>query len=223
MPGTLNIVLFHASPTCLSKVFSYSSSPNLFLFCGGAGIRVAARHPDTPHHALIPRTIMVLPPAISSALPRRSFPRFAGAIFRAKPALVSEMRLHPPPHYAGTLRPTTPALSPEWARRSPPRCSRALPRTSPCYASSLPRATPALGFPLPRRSFLRCDGAILSQCWWAISRCDSGILRAATALTFSQRRRSVSCCAGAIVLASPGQSVALPRCGKKDSAGQREE
>ena len=29
-------LLFHASPTCLSKVFSYSSSPNLFLFCGGA-------------------------------------------------------------------------------------------------------------------------------------------------------------------------------------------
>ena len=63
-------------------------------------------------------SLLCTPPALSSALPRRLFPRFPGAIPHAKPALVSKMRLNSPPHYAGTLRSTTPALSPAWPRSS---------------------------------------------------------------------------------------------------------
>ena len=143
-------------------------------------------------------------PALCSALCRRSPLLFPGALFRASlvPSFVQN------PH-------------------SSPRCVCTLPRTTLVLSALLLRRSPQRGpgarLPTATALFLRCDGAILSHCCWALSRSDSGILRAATALTFSHRRRSVSCCAGAIVLASPGQYLALPRCGKKDSAGQREE
>ena len=55
-------------------VFLFRSSPQSpFLFGGDAGIRVAARHPDTPHHCSDIRAIAEAIPALR-CLPRSCLP-----------------------------------------------------------------------------------------------------------------------------------------------------
>ena len=175
-------------------------------------------------------------PALCSALRRRSPLRFPGTLFRASP--VPSFVLHPcsPPRYACTFPHTRLELSPRLPARSQPHGAGAVLRAAPALSPVLRRDTPTLSLTLRRgctfccsgamrspslcpgalfvqgrRSFSRCSVAIVSHRSCALL-CNGAFHRIVAALSFSPRRRSLSCCASPIAFASPGRSLALRRC-----------